>query len=272
MVSVIIVQYNGLTLTKEAIKSFMRWHKSLNYEIILVDNGSKDFNRKEFVNDFPDLKIFELKKNEGFGKANNLGAKSASGEILYFLNNDTITNEEYLSKVEDRFNKDPEVGILGPRLLNPDNTYQLSHGKLPSFLREISDKLVYFVFEKKWELPVKMLVARFDNEQYTGWVTGAAMFVRKSVFEKIGGFDENFFMYFEDKELCKRVQLRGNKIIYYPKVSLVHLKGGSSGGDNSGFTQKEYRRSQMYYYKNYRNHLENVLLKIFLKITRKYPD
>lgn len=271
MVSVIIVQYNNFELTKEAIRSFRKFHTEGNYEIILADNGSKGFESKEFENEFPGIIIIDVKENKGFGAANNLGAKAAKGDVLYFLNNDTLANSEYISKVEERFRNEAETGIIGPRLLNRDNTYQLSHGRLPSFHREMKDKVIYFMFNRKWEFPNRLLTRKFAKEQYTEWVTGAAIFIRRDLFEGIGGFDENFFMFFEDKELCRKVMMREKKILYFPDACLIHLKGGSSGGGNSEFTNKEYRKSQIYYYNKHRKFLERFLLKIFLKLSGKYP-
>jgi len=271
MTSVIIVQFNNFSLTKEAISSFIKHHKSSGYEIILADNGSMNFDKSEFQKLFPEIVILDLKENTGFGKANSLAADIAKGDILFFLNNDTVTDSEYLSKVEEKFHNDPEIGIIGARLLNKDFTYQLSHGKLPSFSREFIDKLIYYAFEKKLKWPVKYLTSKYEKEQYTDWVTGAALFIKKDVFIKAGGFDEKFFMYFEDKELCKKTLVLNKKIIYFPEVSLVHLKGGSSSVGNPSYTDREYRKSQIYYYKKHRHQAESILLSIFLKFSGKYP-
>ena len=271
MTSVIIVQYNNFDLTREAISSFIRHHDREGYEIILADNGSIKFDKSEFQNLFPGIVILDIKENAGFGKANNMAAKIAAGDVLFFLNNDTVTESEFLSKVEDKFRKDQSIGIIGPKLVNRDLTYQLSHGKLPSFTRELTDKIIYYVFEKKWKLPVKYFTSRYEREQFTEWVTGAALFIRKELFVKAGGFDEKFFMYFEDKELCKKTLALKRKILYLPDVSLVHLRGGSSTGDHSSFTDQEYRKSQIYYYGKHRSRAERVFLKLFLKLTGKFP-
>ncbi|MHC1738750.1 MAG: glycosyltransferase family 2 protein [Ignavibacteriaceae bacterium] len=271
MTSVIIVQYNNFNLTREAIGSFIRHHGTEGYEIILADNGSKNFDKAEFQTLFPGIVILDLKENAGFGKANNMASKIAVGDILFFLNNDTVTEREFLSKVEDKFRKNREIGIIGPRLVNRDLTYQLSHGKLPTFIREFTDKIIYYFFEKKWKSAVKYFTSRYEKEQVTEWVTGAALFIKKELFVKVGGFDEKIFMYFEDKELCKKTRALKWKILYLPEVSLVHLRGGSSKGDHSSFTDQEYRKSQVYYYEKHRNSVEKVLLKLFLKFTGKFP-
>lgn len=264
MVSVIIIQYKNYELTKEAIKTFQKFHKE-DIEIFLVDNGSGDFSEKEFLDEFPELVIIPLKSNLGFSKANNYAASLSRGEWLFFLNNDVVITEEILSPIQSKFVSDDEIGLIGIKLLNQDGSYQLSHGKFPSFFRELIDKIIYSSFDKDKSVLKKYLITKYSESQDTEWVTGAALFIRKGLFDKIGGFDENIFMYFEDKDLCKKVKDSGKRVYYLSDVSLIHIKGGSSKGEVSKFTQRVYRESQRYFYKKYRNKIENLLLSLYLK-------
>lgn len=269
LISVIIVQYNNFELTRAAIKSLLNFNK--NVECILIDNASKGFNKEYFAEGFPELKIISLDNNSGFSKANNLGAEIASGEILLFLNNDTITIENYDKILYNLFEKDKNLGIVGLKLLNDDMTLQLSHGRLPDFFQEIIDKIKTFFFEKKVFPFYQLIKVLHSRTKVTQWVTGAALAIRKDLFKELGGFDENIFMYFEDKDLCKRCIEKGYKVLYSNQASIIHIRGGSTK-DNSQKQKmnKIYRQSQKYYYKKHLNSFNRFLLDLYFKL--RWPE
>jgi GT2 family glycosyltransferase len=271
MISIIMVQHNNAELSKEAIRSLKDFHRE-GYEIILVDNGSTGNTLDDLVCNFPDVQVIKNEENVGFGSANNLAARVANGEILFFLNNDTVCQSEFLSSVTRQFAGRPEVGIIGPKLLNTDGSLQLSAGRLPTFWGEIGDKVLYWLEERRLKLVQRYIDWKFSHMQPVGWVTGAALFIRKELFMQIGGFDEKMFLYFEDKDLCLRVTNAGNIVVYNPTACLVHAKGGSSKGDKLFSTQKTYRKSQLWYYQKHRPPLERLLLKMYLHIASKYPN
>ncbi len=271
MISVIMVQHNNAELSKEAIRSLKDFHGE-GYEIILVDNGSANNNMHDLRCKFPNVQVIKNEENIGFGSANNVAAKVAKGEILFFMNNDTVCKSEFLSSITREFAGRPEVGIIGPKLLNTDGSLQLSSGRLPTFWGEIADKVLYRLVERRVKLIQRYIDWKFSQMQPVGWVTGAALFIRKELFMQIGGFDEKMFLYFEDKDLCLRAASSGNIVFYYPTACLVHLKAGSSKGDILHFTQKMYRKSQLWYYQKHRPPLERLLLKMYLHITGKYPN
>jgi hypothetical protein len=181
--------------------------------------------------------------------ANNIAAGVAKGDILLFLNSDTEAQEPFEESIEGMFRTRPRMGILGPRLIYPDGSFQLSAGRLPTIGQEAVDKVVG-VLERvgfgraffKWT---------YRRRKFVGWVTGAALFIRRDLFRELGGFDEKMFMFFEDKDLCKRAQNSSREIVYEPSVSIVHVKGGSSGGGMSARAASAYRASQRYYYQKH---------------------
>lgn len=268
MTSVIIIQYNNSHLTRNAVESFRRYHKE-SYEIILVDNGSVEPNAVEFVKDYPDVQLICCNKNLGFGTANNLAVQKSAGNILFFLNNDTVTTSEFLSKIEKEFYNDDSIGIIGPKLLSSDGSLQLSSGKLPSIFIEFWDKLLYSAVDKKNKLALNYIQKKYIKKEAAGWVTGAALFITKKLFMELDGFDESFFMYFEDKDLCRRANDSGKKTIYFPETSLIHLRGASFEGPNKEFLNKKYRESQLIYYRKHRTKLEQIFVKAYLKISGK---
>ncbi len=160
--------------------------------------------------------------------------------------------------------------MIGPGLCCPDGRFQFSCGSLPTFGGEIRDKAWYRLLDDRIGWVEERTATSFSDQRDVGWVTGAALFIRKDLFHQLGGFDEEFFMYFEDKDLCNRVLNAGRKVRYFPGVSLVHLKAGSSSGTES-LTAVEYRRSQLRYYRKHRPGVENRLLQYYLWITGKSP-
>lgn len=268
MISVIIVQYNNAELTLQAIESFQKYIQC-GYEIILIDNASTESKATELLDGLSGVFCIRNQHNDGFGKANNLGAANAHGDILLFLNSDTITVDDFVSPLVEVFDQNPTLGIVGPRLLNRDRTFQLSAGKLPSFWQELKDKFLYRLVDKKNKSVQRIAEKKFSARWNVGWVTGAAMFIRKSVFEACGGFDENIFMYFEDKDLCGRVRKLGYQILYLPESTLIHLRGASSSTESRMKIDTLYRESQRYYYAKHRSVLEQSLLHFYLKLTGK---
>ena len=268
MVSVIIIQYNNSHLTETAIETLLKFHKN-NVEVILVDNGSTDPNALKFTERFQDVKVIRSEKNLGFGAANNMAAQQSSGDILLFLNNDVIITSEFVNKIEDEFNKDTSIGIIGPKLLNKDKTLQLSCGKLPSFIVEFRDKILYSAVDKKNTPALKYVNKKFSQRKEMEWVTGAALFITKNLFDELGGFDESFFMYYEDKDICARALGKGKTVLYFPECDLIHLRGGSFKGPEQTFLMRKYRESQVLYYNKHKSKLQQIFLQIYLRLSGK---
>jgi GT2 family glycosyltransferase len=267
MISVIILQHNGVALTQACLRSFLRYHGE-EHEVIVVDNASTESYGKLQV-EFPAVRLIGNSTNAGFSAANNMAARSARGDILLFLNNDTLFDGEVCESILQVFNGDRRIGVVGPRLLYPDGAFQLSAGTLPSFWREISEKWFYAMERNR--LAMNIWRGMTGHHGDVGWVTGAALFIRRSVFEQVGGFDEKLFMYFEDKDLCCRVREAGYRIIYAPTPSLIHLKGGSTKSDSAPSLRTTYRKSQLHYYHTHRARHEQWLLRAYLRMINQLP-
>ncbi len=270
MISVILVQHNNGRMTLDAITSLRRFHAG-GFEIIVVDNASTDGSESLLRKEGERIKILQ-RPNRGFGAANNMAAAGAQGDVLLFLNNDTLCTGEYVKGVEQGFAADPHMGILGPRLNNTDGTLQLSAGRLPTFWGEIGEKLIYAGERRKSKQVLNAAGKFFSRRREVGWVTGAALFIRRELFRELGGFDERMFMYFEDKDLCARAAMQGARVIFDPQFAMVHLKGGSSPGGMSPSLKREYRKSQLIYYSVHRPAYEQTLLRAYLHMAGRYPD
>jgi GT2 family glycosyltransferase len=231
--SIIIVNYNTANLLDNCLRSISKADKPKSgLEVIVVDNASTDHSFDLVKKNFPEVKIIINNENYGFAKANNLGAKEATGRFFLFLNSDTILNRFSLVKPLKYLKNHPSVGALTIKLLLKDGsidrdnhrgfptpwaafTYFSGLSKLFPKIRSFNQyHLNYLNLDKTHAIPV---------------AAGSFLMLPKSIFQKIGGWDEDYFFYGEDIDLCFRLSEAGLKIIYYPKVSAIHLKGASSG-------------------------------------------
>jgi len=249
MFSLIIVSFNTKEILKNALSSIFAYCPREMFEVIVIDNNSGDGSAEMLNNFFGDkIKLIINKHNAGFGAANNLGAKIARGEYLFFLNSDIIAKEDILSGLAKIFESRPEIGILAPRLILPDGSEQkFASGNFPSLADLILGKIKKDAAEKKY--------IKID------WVSGAALAIRKNLFDQAGGFDENFFMYFEDIDLCKRVKDISYQVAVLPSITVVHLGGKSLKNDRQ--RKKYYYVSQDYFYKKHYGKLKLALLRFF---------
>ena len=170
--------------------------------------------------------------NIGYAGGCNLGAKKARGKYFLFLNSDTILLGESLNMMVNFFEKNNEIGILGPRIYkNRQKEKQLSFCRFPSLWESVFvySPLKQLGFaEPIWNNFIYQNRLNLDQELEVDAVSGAALMIERDVFFKVGGFDENFFLYFEDNDLCRRVQKAGKKIVFFPKAEIIHFGGKSS--------------------------------------------
>ena len=215
-VSIIIVSYNTADLTLACIESIKTVVKSCTYEIIVVDNASSDDSVSRIRQTYDDVVLIESEENIGFGRANNLGCRKARGKYLFFLNSDTVLQNDPFEWFVPFYEAHENVGALGGYLVDGKGEYTLSGGKTYSaakYLRVAYNGLLRR--EGEVELPLSAHPSKVD------YVIGADLFVEKSLFEMAGGFNPRIFMYLEDVELCgKFVRLnKENYVISGPKIT-----------------------------------------------------
>ena len=262
LISIIIVQYNNGWMTRRAIDSFRRHYRG-DHEIILVDNATTDAASRELLRSSESFKVLSSQENLGFSVANNRGAAAAQGDVLLLLNNDTITKMDFVSPILDQFRSRQDIGIIGPRLNNEDGSLQLSCGRLPSLRQEAIDKILYRYVDARRPWARRYVERKYHAPQFVEWVTGAALFVRKDLFSRLNGLDEEIFMFFEDKDLCARALGQGAKILYFPEVTVTHVRGATSAAQHSDIIRSIYQRGQMHYYLKHRNLLERIALRLY---------
>lgn len=250
MISTIIVQYNHSALTARAVETLLL-HQRAGADVVVVDNGSTEPGTRAATEKISGCRFIFNPQNAGFGSANNTGARDSRGDILLFLNNDTLIHAPILPAIESYFEDTPSCGAAGLRLLNSDGTIQNSTGRFPTVWGE-------------WRVSRGRVEYSDPFEVRRDWVSGAALAVRRSVFERVGGFDERYFMYFEDVDICRRISGAGHEIHYIADVAVEHIGGGSQEGGIPPAVLKEYRRSQLLYYSRHASAADNVLLRAYL--------
>jgi len=250
--SIIIVDYNSSDFTIDLIKNLEEKLIGLRYEIIVVNNnptGEADEKIRKFCKDFSNLTIIKAQKNLGFGAGNNLGAKEAKGEYLLLLNPDTKVVDNSIQKMLDFLAKRPEVGALTPLLYQGDQKTLQRH-----FFGRFQTLFGIITRSQRGKIPRKTM-----DFFYSEMVTGASMMIRRELFNKIDRFDENFFMYIEDEDLCRRIVKLGLKNAVITSAKIIHFEGQSS---TSLEKKKFYYKSQDYYWRKHYGIAMTSLMKI----------
>lgn len=265
--SVLIVSYNTKDLLVQTISSLLHCLSktpTVSYEVIVVDNGSTDGSIDAVKNlKRREIKLIENKKNVGFGAANNIAAKAADGTYLLPLNSDTIVDNVSFDKLLAIMDRRNDIGVLTVKVLLPDGSIDpASHRGFPTPWR------AFTYFSKLEALTKRILVinrlfggyhlTHYDlaTEHEIDSPSGAFYLTRKDLYEKVGGFDEDFFMYGEDLDLSLRIKNSGYKIWYYPHQSITHIKG-QSGRTSSDSKKKSatnrhfYEAMKIFYKKHY---------------------
>lgn len=238
-VSVIIVNYNSSKLVLDSIASIIKYSTSIEYEIIIVDNNSaegSDLIESETTK-YSNITLLKLNKNIGFGRANNAGAKIAIGHQLFFLNPDTILLNNAIKILSDYLSNHKYCGACGGNLLDK------SLKPTRSFRRQFPSN--FWLLEQMFFFHIPELIRYGKNRFYNhlnkeievSYIVGADLMMTKKIFDEIGGFNPAFFMYYEEIELCFKIQKKGFKIISIPQALIQHLEGKSSSNIEFKSTQ-----------------------------------
>lgn len=249
--------------------------KKIKAEVIVIDNNSEDNVGRLVKKRFKKVFVIRTKKRLGFGASNNLGLKKARGRYILFLNDDTrILKKGMFEEMISYLDKEKKIGAVSCALLNPDKeTFQGSGGFFPTPLRVFLwmfflDDLPILKNVKSYH-PLHSHSFLFRNEDYfrlsheQDWITGAFFLTRKEILDKIGGFDEDYFMYVEEVDLCFRMKKEGWKIVYIPKWKIIHFGQGTSGSEFAIIN--EMKGLKTFYKKHFRK-IDYLFLRVVLLI------
>jgi len=257
-VSIIIVSWNTSAYLRRCLAAIPQAAVGLTIEVIVVDNGSTDGTQAMLAEKFPRVRVIQKPENLGFGRANNVGARASQGRTILLLNSDCELQSSALAAMVSALDGDPSLGAVFCRLLNTDGTLQPSvHPSFPSPWSTIGDlfflsSLRYAVYRTpvlhRWLL---VWTVRAHGEAHdVAWGGGACLLIRRAVLEATGGFDEQFFMYCEDMDLCKRIREAGYRLRYLPEPSAIHHWGKSTAQLPAVMLREAYK-SRVYYFQKH---------------------
>lgn len=265
VLSVIIVNYNLADEIEDCLNSFFEKINSageIDFEIIIIDNNSPDKRLHEIEKKFKKINIhfYYLNENIGFGKGCNYGFSKASGRYICFLNPDTLIQEDIFLSIIKLFENDKSIGVIGPRQMIKSPFFDFSAGFSPNVFFELLNVLGIGVFFEGLILFLYTKLTR-NKKIEVHWILGAAIFIRYELFKVINGFDEDYFMFFEEVDLCKRVANMGLKIIYCPGLKIHHIGSVSGKKDYRLYTIRTYSSKYTYILKHYKS-----LKKLFMRV------
>jgi GT2 family glycosyltransferase len=236
--SIIIINYNSADYVSACLRIIRDQTSGVEYEEIVVDNASFDGCRERLAHDFPDVLFIQSQSNLGFGRANNLGAKHAKGKVLLFLNPDTEVQDCAIDRLYEQLWKLNNPGAVGCRLLNSDGSLQTSSVQaLPTLLNQVLDaKALQRLFPKSGLWGTAVLFGGGTEPTEVEVVSGACLMIRKNVFERVGGFSPEYFMYGEDLDLCFKARRAGFQNYHVGSAVIVHHGGGSTNRSVNNFS------------------------------------
>lgn len=259
-VSILIVHYNTPKLLRQTLKGIFAMKSEASFEVIVVDNNPNMRVDEMVRSEFPQVTLLISDRNTGFGNGMNVAMSRAVGRYLFVFNPDIAITDHALDELMKYMDAHADVGVVAPRLSNPDKSLQLScyrfmgpsivlYRRIP-FLAKMpfAQKAVDAYLMKDWD---------HKETRDVDYVLGAAMFVRREAYEVVGGFDPKYFIYFEDQDWCRRFWKAGWRVVYHPKADFVHYhrretaEGGLFSQLFNPLTHKQ-MKSAIYYYKKYR--------------------
>ncbi|MCL5263746.1 MAG: glycosyltransferase family 2 protein [Chloroflexi bacterium] len=256
--SIIIVSYNVRDYLLSCLTSIHQHSEDFNFEVILVDNVSVDGTVEAVREFFPQVQIIVNTENVGFARANNQGLRACRGRYVLFLNPDTELCAGAVAGLIHAADSRPDAAAFACRMLNSDGTLQYSCFRFPNLMMATFG--LFPIVSNDSVLKGRYAAHYFDRTFEPEHVLGACFMVRRQILEELGGMDENFYMYFEETDLCYRLKLSGHKIVYTPEFSVIHHGQQSTSAVKQKMSIQFYR-SQAYFYRKHYGPFEQMALK-----------
>ncbi len=267
----VIVSWNVRELLRACLQSVQeaaRHSPALAVEIIVVDSASDDGSARMVREEFPRVRLIASAQNLGYAGGNNAGAAQAEGRFIFLLNPDTVVRPDALAGLVDYMDAHPQVGSLGPQLLWPDGAVQSSRRRFPTVgsLFWESTLLGQWFPHNRHRQRYHLLDRPPDRPQAVDWVVGAALLIRRTAWQQVGPLDEDYFMYFEETDWCKRSAAAGWETHYLPAAQVVHYEGKSSEQVMAARTLR-FQRSKLRYARKHLGSGWALALRLFLQLT-----
>jgi len=262
-VSAVIVSFNTREDLLRCLGSLLPIPRDLLDEVLVVDNASSDDSVEAVRERYPEVRVIANPQNAGFARANNQGLRETHGELVLFLNSDAELRPGALQALVSALDRRPELGLVGPRTLNSDGTVQVSYGPLLTPLAEWRQRRRVRAVSRRDPAALRRLEAEGRRDGSPDWLSGSCLLARREALSAVGGFDEAFFLYEEDVDLCLRLRRAGWEIAYVAAAEVVHHLGRSSAGQPTR-AGLEYHRSHLLYYRKHNGPLLTGLLRLLL--------
>ncbi|MFN7981066.1 MAG: glycosyltransferase family 2 protein [Vicinamibacterales bacterium] len=247
--SIIIVSYNARADLANCLDSLSQHPPAMSHEVIVVDNASRDGSAEE-AESRVGVRVIRSQTNAGFSAANNIGIRASSGINILLLNSDTIVPPHAIDRLVARLTTEPEVAVIGPRLVDGRGRAEMSFGDMISPWSEWRRQRLLRSLAADDPSAVASVELRTSRESRPDWVTGACLLVRRADAEAVGLLDERYFMYTEDVDFCAAIRARGRQILFVPDIEVVHLRGRSAATASQA-TRAAYERSHLAFYRKH---------------------
>jgi N-acetylglucosaminyl-diphospho-decaprenol L-rhamnosyltransferase len=248
--SIVIVNWNTAGLLMQCLESIYKTGSHYSLEVIVVDNGSQDDSVALISQHFPSTILLQNEKNLGFARANNQGLSKGSGRYFMLLNSDTIVLPGAIDTLIQTADSNPQLGAVGPKLLNMDGTIQKSWASFPSFLSELVGR----------NFRIRKPVEHCPHAYEVDWIMGACMLVRSTTVAEVGTLDDTFFFYSEETDWCCRMKEKNWKVWYITNAEIYHLGGGSTNRGTLTQLARLYQ-GKLIFFNKYHGHFKTVLLR-----------
>ena len=258
--SVIVVNRNTSGLLLDCLRHIYESGGVKNLEVIVVDNGSTDDSVSSVRKNFPNAIVIEAGRNLGFAMANNLGFKSSTGGFILLVNTDAMLRRDCAARLLKTIQSFPSIAMIGPQLLNKDTTLQTSYEATPTLLTELVGRgLLKVLFPRRY--PGRSLKPSGPIEVET--LIGAVIMIRREAWEKVHGFDESYFFFFEETDLAYRMRQSGLLVYHDPEAMAIHLQGATAKKYQAA-PRIEYYRSRYIFFRKRYGRVGEIILKIAL--------
>lgn len=248
--AIVIVSYNTRQNLESCLHSLCASSPQVNHQIVVVDNGSSDGSVEAVRAGWPNVRLIQSSSNVGYARANNIGIRTTTSNLVLLLNSDTIVPPGAVDGLVKQLRAHPDVAVVGPRLVDADGHLELSYGRMIGPLNELWQKLRSGTLKRNIPLLASSIVREATKPAFPHWVSGACLLVNRSDAEAAGLLDERFFLYGEDVDFCSTIRRSGRRVLFTPEVEVVHLRG-QSWTHAPAATQTSYRQSQLAFYKKH---------------------
>lgn len=265
-VSIVIVSWNAKDVLSKCLQSIENDKSKYTREVIVVDNASTDGSAELVKENFKDVKLIENTENLGFSKANNIGLKQTTGRYVYLLNSDVEILGENIEPLCTYMDGHPDVAVLGPRVLNPNKSIRTNCKKFPTLWNSFCKATALFKIFPKSNFFSDDFIRNFgyDTILEVEVLPGCCLMIRRDVLFDVGLLDEKFYIYSEDKDLCKTISKAGWKIVFFPDTDVIHYAGSSSENAPVRFLKEMIKANIIYWQKHHNKISQFVFINIMV--------